>query len=260
MGITAENIADQWKITREQQASSRRKPSPCSERDRESHFKNRSSPWDEDAQGHRPVRHGRDFKAIHGGRHGETSRRVQEGRRVTPVTPRGSTTAQRRSCDGESRCGESRPENRWRGSFPTASPASSRRSWHRTGHRRAARAEESGLAVEDMDVIESNEAFAVQALAVSCDLKFDPKKTNPNGARSASVTPSARPARAHGESAVRATAHRWALCIVTMLLVGGQGIAAGVRATCRFLVGRVKPAACMQSPQNSRRFLFVPGV
>ena len=39
----------------------------------------------------------------------------------------------------------------------------------------------AGLKVEDMDVIESNEAFAVQALAVSCDLKFDPKKTNPNG-------------------------------------------------------------------------------
>lgn len=27
----------------------------------------------------------------------------------------------------------------------------------------------------------SNEAFAVQAQAVSCDLKFDPKKTNLNG-------------------------------------------------------------------------------
>ena len=37
----------------------------------------------------------------------------------------------------------------------------------------------AGLKVEDMDVIESNEAFAAQALAVSCDLKFDPKKTNP---------------------------------------------------------------------------------
>ena len=39
----------------------------------------------------------------------------------------------------------------------------------------------AGLKVEDMDVIESNEAFAVQALAVSCDLKFAPKKTHPNG-------------------------------------------------------------------------------
>ena len=41
--------------------------------------------------------------------------------------------------------------------------------------------EKAGLKIEQMDVIESNEAFAVQALAVSCDLKLDPKKTNPNG-------------------------------------------------------------------------------
>jgi acetyl-CoA C-acetyltransferase len=39
----------------------------------------------------------------------------------------------------------------------------------------------AGLTVDDMDVIESNEAFAVQALAVSCDLKFNAAKTNPNG-------------------------------------------------------------------------------
>jgi acetyl-CoA C-acetyltransferase len=41
--------------------------------------------------------------------------------------------------------------------------------------------EKAGLKIEDMDVIEANEAFAVQAMAVACDLKFDPKKTNPNG-------------------------------------------------------------------------------
>ncbi|MBI1991547.1 MAG: acetyl-CoA C-acyltransferase family protein, partial [Betaproteobacteria bacterium] len=41
--------------------------------------------------------------------------------------------------------------------------------------------EKAGLRIEDMDVIEANEAFAAQALAVACDLKFDMKKTNPNG-------------------------------------------------------------------------------
>ena len=41
--------------------------------------------------------------------------------------------------------------------------------------------EKAGLKIEDMDVIEANEAFAAQALAVACDLKFDMKKTNPNG-------------------------------------------------------------------------------
>ncbi|MET0547259.1 MAG: acetyl-CoA C-acyltransferase family protein [Caulobacterales bacterium] len=37
------------------------------------------------------------------------------------------------------------------------------------------------LSVGDMDVIESNEAFAAQACAVSLRLEFDPAKTNPNG-------------------------------------------------------------------------------
>lgn len=39
----------------------------------------------------------------------------------------------------------------------------------------------TGLSVSDFDVIESNEAFAAQALAVSGALGFDPARTNPNG-------------------------------------------------------------------------------
>ncbi|HCX32812.1 MAG TPA: acetyl-CoA C-acyltransferase, partial [Rhodocyclaceae bacterium] len=39
----------------------------------------------------------------------------------------------------------------------------------------------AGLAVDDIDVIESNEAFAAQALAVSNNLGFDPLRVNPNG-------------------------------------------------------------------------------
>lgn len=39
----------------------------------------------------------------------------------------------------------------------------------------------AGLKVSDMDVVESNEAFAAQACAVAKDLKFDPAKTNLNG-------------------------------------------------------------------------------
>jgi acetyl-CoA C-acetyltransferase len=39
----------------------------------------------------------------------------------------------------------------------------------------------AGLSVADMDVIESNEAFAVQACAVSRELGFPEDKTNPNG-------------------------------------------------------------------------------
>ena len=39
----------------------------------------------------------------------------------------------------------------------------------------------AGLTLDQMDVIESNEAFAAQACAVARDLGFDPEKVNPNG-------------------------------------------------------------------------------
>jgi acetyl-CoA C-acetyltransferase len=85
----------------------------------------------------------------------------------------------------------------------------------------------AGLEVGDIDVIESNEAFAVQALAVSCDLKFDPAKTNPNGG----AVGLGHPIGATGAIlAVKAiyelhrTGGRYAL--VTMCIGGGQGIAA----------------------------------
>jgi len=41
--------------------------------------------------------------------------------------------------------------------------------------------EHAGLTVEDLDLVEANEAFAAQALAVMKELKLDPEKTNVNG-------------------------------------------------------------------------------
>ncbi|MBS1215499.1 MAG: acetyl-CoA acetyltransferase, partial [Proteobacteria bacterium] len=41
--------------------------------------------------------------------------------------------------------------------------------------------EKTGLKPADMDVVESNEAFAVQAMTVTKELGLDPKKVNPNG-------------------------------------------------------------------------------
>ena len=52
----------------------------------------------------------------------------------------------------------------------------------------------TGLSVDDFDVIESNEAFAAQALAVARDLGFDPAKVNPDGGAIASAIRSAPPA------------------------------------------------------------------
>ena len=53
----------------------------------------------------------------------------------------------------------------------------------------------AGLKVGDMDVIESNEAFAAQALGVSKELGLDRRRSTRTAARSRSATRSARPAR-----------------------------------------------------------------
>lgn len=85
----------------------------------------------------------------------------------------------------------------------------------------------AGLNLADMDVIESNEAFAAQACAVAKDLGFDPAKTNPNG----SGISLGHPVGATGTILVIKALHeleriqgRYAL--VTMCIGGGQGIAA----------------------------------
>jgi acetyl-CoA C-acetyltransferase len=85
----------------------------------------------------------------------------------------------------------------------------------------------AGLKVSDMDVVESNEAFAAQACAVAKDLKFDPAKTNPNGGAVAlghpiGATGSLLTVKAIYE--LRRSGGRYAL--VTMCIGGGQGIAA----------------------------------
>lgn len=48
-------------------------------------------------------------------------------------------------------------------------------------HATKAALEKANLTVEDLDLIEANEAFASQSIAVSRDLKFDPEKVNVNG-------------------------------------------------------------------------------
>jgi acetyl-CoA C-acetyltransferase len=87
--------------------------------------------------------------------------------------------------------------------------------------------EKAGLKIEQMDVIESNEAFAVQALAVSCDLKLDSKKTNPNGGavglgHPIGATGAVLTVKALYE--LQRTGGKYAL--VTMCIGGGQGISA----------------------------------
>ncbi len=83
------------------------------------------------------------------------------------------------------------------------------------------------LKVSDMDVIESNEAFAAQACAVAKDLGFDPKKTNPNGGAIALGHPIGATGAILTIKALyelQRIGGRYAL--VTMCIGGGQGIAA----------------------------------
>ena len=84
----------------------------------------------------------------------------------------------------------------------------------------------AGLTVADMDVVESNEAFAAQAISVSRGLELDPIKTNPNGGAIALGHPIGCSGAAIATKAIyelHRTGGRYAL--VTMCIGGGQGIA-----------------------------------
>ena len=85
----------------------------------------------------------------------------------------------------------------------------------------------AGLKVSDMDVIESNEAFAAQACAVAKDLGFDPAKTNPNGGAVALGHPVGATGCIISVKALyelQRIGGKYALA--TMCIGGGQGIAA----------------------------------
>ncbi len=85
----------------------------------------------------------------------------------------------------------------------------------------------AGLTVDQLDVIEANEAFAAQACAVTRELKLDPAKVNPNG----SGISLGHPIGATGAIITLKALYelqriqgRYAL--VTLCIGGGQGIAA----------------------------------
>ncbi len=87
--------------------------------------------------------------------------------------------------------------------------------------------ERAGLTAKDLDVVESNEAFAAQACAVTRALGLDPAKVNPNG----SGISLGHPVGATG--AIITTKALYELeriggryALVTMCIGGGQGIAA----------------------------------
>jgi acetyl-CoA C-acetyltransferase len=84
----------------------------------------------------------------------------------------------------------------------------------------------AGLTVGDLDVIESNEAFAAQACAVTRQLGLDPNKVNPNGSGISLGHPIGATGAIITVKALyelKRVGGRYAL--VTMCIGGGQGIA-----------------------------------
>jgi acetyl-CoA C-acetyltransferase len=89
--------------------------------------------------------------------------------------------------------------------------------------------EKTGLTASDFDVIESNEAFAAQALAVNKELGLDPAKVNPNGGAIALGHPVGATGAIITVKALyeleRIGGRR---AIITMCIGGGQGIALAI--------------------------------
>ncbi|MCL2075576.1 MAG: beta-ketothiolase BktB [Betaproteobacteria bacterium] len=84
----------------------------------------------------------------------------------------------------------------------------------------------AGLTLDQIDVVEANEAFAAQALAVAKGLELDPDKTNPNGGAVAL----GHPVSATGSVIITKLLHEMQRTqkrygLATMCIGGGQGIA-----------------------------------
>lgn len=87
----------------------------------------------------------------------------------------------------------------------------------------------TGLSAGDFDLVESNEAFASQALAVSQELMLDPARVNPNGGAIALGHPVGATGAIITVKAMyelERTGKKRAL--ITMCIGGGQGIALAI--------------------------------
>lgn len=89
--------------------------------------------------------------------------------------------------------------------------------------------ERTGLSVDDFDVIESNEAFAAQALAVNKVLGLDPARVNPNGGAIALGHPvGATGALITVKALYELERIGGKRALITMCIGGGQGIALAI--------------------------------
>ncbi|QEE34243.1 acetyl-CoA C-acyltransferase family protein [Octadecabacter sp. SW4] len=87
----------------------------------------------------------------------------------------------------------------------------------------------TGLGPDDFDVIESNEAFAAQALAVTRELGLDPQRVNPNGGAIALGHPvGATGAIITVKAMYELERIKGKRALITMCIGGGQGIALAI--------------------------------
>jgi acetyl-CoA C-acetyltransferase len=86
--------------------------------------------------------------------------------------------------------------------------------------------EKAGRSLDEVGVIELNEAFAAQALAVMKDLELDPARVNPNGGAIALGHPiGATGAAITAKALAEMEREDHELGLVTLCIGGGQGIA-----------------------------------
>jgi len=90
----------------------------------------------------------------------------------------------------------------------------------------------SGLSMADMDLVEANEAFAAQSIAVDRELKFDHDKLNVNGGAIALGHPIGASGARIFVSLIHEMARRDAKTgLATLCIGGGQGVATIVKRT-----------------------------
>ena len=231
MGITAENVATDYEISRADQdefsAQSQQKTAAAWERGA---FADEIVPVElEDPQGHRHRRQGRALPRRHDRRSPrQAAPRLPEGRHPSPPATRpASTTALPRS----SSCPARRPKS------SASQPMATVRSYASAGvpprvmgvgpvpatQKALAKL---GLGIGDMDLIEANEAFAAQSLAVGRELGWDWERVNVNGGAIAL----GHPIGASGTRILVTLLHEMKRRdakrgLATLCIGGGQGIA-----------------------------------
>ena len=186
MGITAENLAEQYQVTRDDQdAFATASQNKASAARAEGRFKDeiaavtvKSRKGETDRRDRRiyprrrrAVRPLRPPPRLQEGRHRHRRQRLgpqRRRRRARADEPRGSRAPRR---------ADPRPRREL-----GLAPASIPRSWASARSRRRSKAlEKAGWTIADLDLIEANEAFAAQALAVGKELGWDADKVNVNG-------------------------------------------------------------------------------